>query len=307
MDSVLDDAKEVGINEIISDHEEERSEVVSDHQEEETNEVVADHHGKKTNEIVSEKVEKEPVFEETTNEIASVGVEKKTVSEEMTNENLPVKRNPRVVFVLGGPGGGKSTQCANLAKQIGYTHLSSGDLLRKAMKLDAENGYPLVSRPMIESIIKEGKSVPSDVTMRILQKAIDESGNDKFLLDGFPRDEEIRSAFETATNIEPELVLFFDCSAEEREKRILSRNEGRVDDNPDSLRKRFKYFEEHTLPVVDYYRSKGIVSEVDAAKPTEEVFEKLKSILNPASEMQPEEGKLEATCELEKEIMNIKI
>lgn len=120
---------------------------------------------------------------------------------------------------------------------------------------------------MIQNMIKEGKIVPSEVTIKLLQKAMLESGNDKFLIDGFPRNEENRAAFELVvsflfylvlkilltyiyyyinnslnlgrllliaanvlvlqTQIEPEFVLFFDCSEEEMEKRLLGRNQVR--------------------------------------------------------------------------------
>ncbi|KAJ6722563.1 NUCLEOTIDE KINASE [Salix koriyanagi] len=104
------------------------------------------------------------------------------------------------------------------------------------MKSGSENGT------MIQDMIKEGKIVPSEVTIKLLQKAMQDSGNDKFLIDGFPRNEENRAAFEAVTKIEPAFVLFFDCSEEEMEKRILSRNQGREDDNIETIRKRFKVF-----------------------------------------------------------------
>ncbi|XP_065847009.1 UMP-CMP kinase 3-like [Euphorbia lathyris] len=231
------------------------------------------------------------------NEIPAVSEERKSEVDVKLSE---CERNYRVVFVLGGPGGGKSTQCANISKQIGFTHLSSGDLLRKAVQNDPEHG------PMIQRMIKEGESVPPELTMVILMKAIERSDNDKFMLDGFPRDEEIRVAFEAATKTEPELVLFFDCSEEEREKRILSRNQGRVDDNPESIRKRFKYFEEHTLPVVEYYRSRGKVYQIDASKTKEEVSETITSLLTKTvAHVQAETEEIEV--ELEKDISKMKL
>ena len=62
---------------------------------------------------------------------------------------------------------------------------------------------------MIQNMIKEGKIVPAEVTIRLLQKAIQESGHEKFLIDGFPRNEENRASFESITGIMPEIVLFF--------------------------------------------------------------------------------------------------
>ncbi|KAI6702908.1 hypothetical protein NL676_012044 [Syzygium grande] len=187
-------------------------------------------------------------------------------------------RKPTVVFVLGGPGSGKGTQCANIAQHFGFTHLSTGDLLRAESRSGSENGT------MIQNMIKEGKIVPTEVTIKLLQKAMQESGNDKLLIDGFPRDDESRAAFEAVIKIEPELVLFLDCSEEEMKTRLLNRNQGREDDNIDTIRKRFKVFRESTLPVIEYYNSKGKVRKIDAGKPAEEVFEAVKLIFTSKSE-----------------------
>ncbi|KAK9145216.1 hypothetical protein Sjap_005119 [Stephania japonica] len=189
------------------------------------------------------------------------------------NERLAEKK-VKVVFVLGGPGSGKGTQCTKIVEHFGFTHLSAGDLLRAEIKSGSENGT------MIQTMIKDGKIVPSEVTINLLQKAMLESENDKFLIDGFPRNEENRAAFENVTGIVPEFVLFFDCAEKEMEKRLLNRNEGRVDDNIGTIRKRFKVFVESSLPVIEYYNSKGKVHKIDAAKPVEEVFETVKTIFS---------------------------
>lgn len=193
------------------------------------------------------------------------------------NGNVAEKK-PTVVFVLGGPGSGKGTQCANIVQSFGYTHLSAGDLLRAEIKSGSENGT------MIQNMIKEGKIVPSEVTIKLLQKAMQESGNDKFLIDGFPRNEENRAAFEAVTKIVPEFVLYFDCAEEEMERRLLNRNQGREDDNIETIRKRFKVFLDSSLPVVEYYDAKGKVRKIDAGKPVEEVFEAVKSVFTAKDE-----------------------
>ncbi|KAG6437850.1 hypothetical protein SASPL_102780 [Salvia splendens] len=190
-------------------------------------------------------------------------------TKEVNGSSLPDKK-PTVVFVLGGPGSGKGTQCANIVQHFGYTHLSAGDLLRAEQNSGSENGE------MIKNMIKDGQIVPSEVTVKLLLWAMEESGNDKFLIDGFPRNEENRAAFESVTGIEPEFVLFFDCPEEEMEKRVLNRNQGRADDNIESIRKRFKVYTQSSLPVIEYYDSKGKVRKIDASKPVEEVFEAVK-------------------------------
>ncbi|GFP83900.1 ump-cmp kinase 3 [Phtheirospermum japonicum] len=81
---------------------------------------------------------------------------------------------------------------------------------------------------MINNMIQEGKIV----TIKLLQRAMENSGSDKFLVDGFPRNEENRAPFESITyyflqtGIELELVLFFDYSEQEMEKQLLNRNQG---------------------------------------------------------------------------------
>ncbi|KAF8412825.1 hypothetical protein HHK36_000796 [Tetracentron sinense] len=194
------------------------------------------------------------------------------------NGSLSNEKKVTVVFVLGGPGSGKGTQCAKIVQNFGYTHLSAGDLLRAEIKSGSENGT------MIQNMIKEGKIVPSEVTVKLLQRAMQESDNNKFLIDGFPRNEENRAAFEEVTKIVPEFVLFFDCPEDEMEKRLLNRNQGRDDDNIDTIRKRFKVFLESSLPVVDYYSSKGRVRKIDAGKPAEEVFEAVKAVFTSTNE-----------------------
>jgi len=189
-----------------------------------------------------------------------------------------VEKNPTVVFVLGGPGSGKGTQCSRIVEQFGFTHLSAGDLLRAEIKSGSANGT------MIQDMIKEGKIVPSEVTIKLLQNAMEQSGNDKFLIDGFPRNEENRAAFEEVTKSEPAFVLYFDCCEQEMEKRLLGRNQGREDDNTETIRKRFKVFLESSLPVIQHYESKGKVRKVNAERPIEEVFESVKGIFAPQNE-----------------------
>lgn len=174
--------------------------------------------------------------------------------------------------LIGGPGSGKGTQCSKIVENFGFTHLSAGDLLQAEVKSGSEKGK------MIDEFKKEGKIVPSEVTVELLQKAMQNSPNKKFLIDGFPRNEENRIVFEEIVNIEPVLVLFFDCSEEELIRRILSRNQGRNDDNMETIPKRLKVYMESTMPVIDYYSSKGKVVKIDSQRPIEEVFLEIKDV-----------------------------
>ncbi|GAQ89617.1 nucleotide kinase activity [Klebsormidium nitens] len=187
-----------------------------------------------------------------------------------SGEQPPAKSplKPIVIFVLGGPGSGKGTQCENIVREYGFVHLSAGDLLRAEMKSGSQYG------DMIATMIKEGKIVPSEVTVRLLQNAMAASGKNKFLIDGFPRNDENRAAFERETGIQPEFVLFFDCPEEVMEARLLDRGKssGRSDDNMESIRKRFKTFVNQSVPVVDHYDGLGKVKKVSATRSKEDVF-----------------------------------
>ncbi|KAJ6675154.1 UMP-CMP KINASE [Salix viminalis] len=190
----------------------------------------------------------------------------------MMEAKLLIQETTVVVFVLGGPGSGKGTQCPKIVEHFGFTHLCAGDLLQAEIESESENGT------MIHNFKKEGKIVPSEITVKLLQQAMQQSDNNRFIIDGFPRNEENRAAFENIVKIKPEFVLFFDCPEEELTRRILNRNQGRVDDNIETIGKRLKVYFESTLPVINYYNSKGKVQKIDAQRSVNEVFEDVKSV-----------------------------
>jgi len=186
--------------------------------------------------------------------------------------------NVTVIFVLGGPGAGKGTQCANLVRDYQFTHLSAGDLLRAEQdRQGSEFGS------LIKDCIKNGTIVPMEVTVQLLENAMMETINEskspkgKFLIDGFPRKMDQSLKFEE-TVCPSKFVLFFDCPEEEMQKRLLKRGKtsGRADDNEESIKKRFKTFVETSMPVVDYFEKEGRVVKVVATKSPEEVYKETK-------------------------------
>ncbi|KAK4489444.1 hypothetical protein RD792_005253, partial [Penstemon davidsonii] len=181
-------------------------------------------------------------------------------------------RIPFMTFVLGGPGSGKGTQCTRIVETFGFTHLSAGDLLRNEISSNSKNGF------MILNTIREGKIVPSEVTVKLIKNAIESSDNDRFLIDGFPRTEENRVAFERVMGAEPDIVLFFDCPEEEMVKRVLSRNQGRVDDNIDTIKERLKIFRSLNLPVIKHYSEKGKLCKIDGTGSEDEIFERVRPV-----------------------------
>lgn len=177
-----------------------------------------------------------------------------------------------VLFVLGGPGAGKGTQCANLVRDYGFKHISAGDLLREEQ---ARPGSPYGE--MIKDIITNGQIVPMEVTIQLLENAmqatIKANGNRKFLIDGFPRKMDQATAFEDKV-VPSKFTLFFDCPEETMRERLLNRGKtsGRSDDNEESIKKRFRTFVETSMPVVDHFASEGRVVKVDAKQTPEEVY-----------------------------------
>jgi UMP-CMP kinase len=132
---------------------------------------------------------------------------------------------------------------------------------------------------MIRSYIKEGTIVPMEVTVKLLENAMRssmESGENHgnlFLIDGFPRKLDQAHAFERSV-CPSKFTLFFDCSEAVMEKRLLHRGEtsGRADDNAESIRKRFKTFEETSMPVVNEFEAQGRVVKINAERPPEDVY-----------------------------------
>ncbi|CAN0134169.1 unnamed protein product [Scytosiphon promiscuus] len=166
-----------------------------------------------------------------------------------------------VVFVLGGPGSGKGTHCAKVATEFGYTHLSTGDLLREEQTKESE----LATK--IADCIKDGKLVTSSTMVALLKDAILKGESKRFLLDGFPRSKENLDAwFDEFSDDEVQVsfTLFLHCPKYELKKRLLERGEtsGRADDNVETVLKRFDTFERESLPVVEYLRRLGMVRKV---------------------------------------------
>eukprot|EP00030_Apusomonadida_sp_AF-17_P000423 a174504_630.p1 GENE.a174504_630~~a174504_630.p1 ORF type:complete len:209 (-),score=99.93 a174504_630:22-606(-) len=176
--------------------------------------------------------------------------------------------NAKVYFVLGGPGSGKGTQCAKLVEAKGFTHLSAGDLLREERASGSEHG------DLIENYIREGKIVPMEITIALLKKAMLATKNEKgYLVDGFPRALDQCAGFESSV-CKARFCLFFQCTEDELERRLLIRGQtsGRVDDNIESIKKRFKTYVDQTMPVIEFFRSEGRVRDIDATRSVDDVF-----------------------------------
>jgi len=180
---------------------------------------------------------------------------------------------PKVVFVLGGPGAGKGTQCARIVERYGYVHLSAGDLLRQE-RAQPGSAYG----ELIENHIRNGSIVPVEITCSLLAGAMERSESDRFLIDGFPRNEDNLTGWtkEMGHRVDFQFVLFFDCSQETCTSRCLQRGaagSGRSDDNLESLKKRFQTYVSDTMPIIRHYEAQGRVRRIDASNSPDRVFE----------------------------------
>ncbi|XP_021954300.1 UMP-CMP kinase isoform X2 [Folsomia candida] len=187
---------------------------------------------------------------------------------------------PNVVFVLGGPGAGKGTQCSKIVESFGFVHLSAGDLLREERnKPGSEYGE------LIEKHIRDGTIVPVEITCSLIERAMNESGSSLFLIDGFPRNQNNLEGWEKemSDKVNVLFVLFFDAPEEVCVERCLSRGQagsGRSDDNPESLKKRVNTYVNDTMPIVNHFYEKSLVRKVNAALDPEQVFGEVKTIFN---------------------------
>lgn len=187
-----------------------------------------------------------------------------------------------VIFVLGGPGAGKGTQCAKLVEEFGFCHLSAGDLLRAEQNREgSEYGA------MIKQHIKEGQIVPMRVTVKLLENAMKATleegrsgegwadGKGHFLIDGFPRKMDQAHMFEKVVCLSS-LILFYTTTEEVMLKRLLKRGEtsGREDDNEESIKKRFQVYKDTTMPVIEHYDKLQKVAQIDSSPSVDEVYGK---------------------------------
>lgn len=190
----------------------------------------------------------------------------------LRESNLPI------IFVLGGPGSGKGTQCAKIVEKYGYTHLSSGDLLREEVASGTERGKQLVE------IMQRGELVSLEVVLDLLKEAmLSKLASSKgFLIDGYPR--EVAQGIQFEEEISPcTMVIYFDVSDLVMMDRLKNRGltSGRVDDNEETIRKRLETFHNHSLPVVEHYGAKCI--KISGENDPEEIFLKVSEALQTIS------------------------
>ena len=193
------------------------------------------------------------------------------------NNKLPCCQ---IVFVLGGPGAGKGTQCEMIQEKFpGWTHLSAGDLLR------AQRNQGGALAKDINAKIAAGQLVPAEITVACLEQgmlqAFETNGCTKFLIDGFPRNQDNVTVWQKQMPSHVvSCILFFDCPEEVLVGRLLERGQtsGRSDDNLDVIRKRFQTFQQESYPIVQFYEAQGKVQRIPSDQSVEQVFAAVQEI-----------------------------
>jgi len=181
----------------------------------------------------------------------------------------------KVVF-LGPPGAGKGTQAVRLAEKYEVPHISTGDILRAAVKEGTELGK------LAKSYMDKGELVPDDVIIGIIRERLSQTDVKEkgFILDGFPRtlaQAESLDAMLEELNMPLDKVIYLNVNDEEIVKRLLAR--GRADDTEDVIRNRLEVYRKQTAPLIDYYSSKGLLVEINGIGEIEEITKKIEESL----------------------------
>lgn len=207
------------------------------------------------------------------------------------------------LILLGAPGSGKGTQAKRLIDDMGYNHVSTGDLLRNEIAKESELGLK------VKSIMDAGNLV-DDQTVLDLLNANCEISSSSYIFDGYPRNlEQSKALDENVLKGANSTAIYFDIDLEILIERIINRRvapksgeiynlitrppkvEGkcdvsgedlvhRKDDNEDTVRNRMNVFKDNIDPVLSYYESQGRLHRVDASKPAAEVFTQIEKIVN---------------------------
>jgi adenylate kinase len=206
------------------------------------------------------------------------------------------------IVLVGPPGAGKGTQATRLAEQLRVPHISTGDLFRANISQQTELGK------LAKSYMDAGNLVPDEVTIAMAKDRMEQpDAEGGFLLDGFPRNVSQAEALDellTTESMKLDAVLDLEAPEEEVVKRIagrrICRNDSahvfhetykkpakdgvcdvcggelyqRDDDSEDTVRKRLEVYHTQTEPIIDYYKTQGLVVTIEAMGPVDEVTQR---------------------------------
>lgn len=184
------------------------------------------------------------------------------------------------LILLSPPGAGKGTHCAWLTQETGVAHISAGDLLRAEIARGSDLGRRLAE------YTTRGDLVPDDLVFDLITPVVAAAVRDTggYLLDGFPRTmpQALRAKqVGVDEDLSADAVVYLTAPEPVLVARLLARaaEQGRPDDDPAVIRHRLAVFTESTAPLIDHYRGRGLLLEVDADRPVEDIRVDLRRIL----------------------------
>ncbi len=204
------------------------------------------------------------------------------------------------IVLLGAPGAGKGTQAQKLVEDYGVAHISTGDLLRAAVKAQSELGVKA------KEYMDAGQLVPDELVIGLVKERLaKDDAKIGFILDGFPRNTAQAVALDSELadmGIVLDGALLVDVAFDVIVKRLSSRRTCRScsytapagtdvcprcggemyqrdDDKPETIQKRLDTYQAQTEPLIEYYGGKGILLKVDGDRPVDEVYADVKKML----------------------------
>jgi len=181
------------------------------------------------------------------------------------------------VMILGAPGSGKGTQGKVLAGHLGIPQVSTGDLIRAAMKAGTALGVKA------KGFYDKGHLVPDELIFGLIQEILDSpAAATGVLMDGFPRTIPQAEAVDrmlAAKRRKVDRVLLLEVDEAELVQRLLARaaKEGRSDDNLESVTQRLKVFHSQTAPLIAFYETRGIVRRVAGTGSVDEIAARMRT------------------------------
>jgi adenylate kinase len=183
------------------------------------------------------------------------------------------------ILILGAPGSGKGTQGKILAERLGIPKITTGDILRAAMR----DGTPLGREA--KKYYDEGKLVPDSVVLGMIKNELARpEAKDGAVFDGFPRTAAQAELVDKTLGERGQRlnhILLMDVTEEELVRRMRRRAqvEGRTDDTPEAIATRLQVYQRDTAPLIAHYAQRGIVHRVPGTGTVEQISEDIKRII----------------------------
>jgi adenylate kinase len=181
----------------------------------------------------------------------------------------------RLIF-LGPPGAGKGTQAQKLSEIYSIPHISTGDILRAAVKDETPLGKKA------QSFMDRGELVPDELILDLIRERLRQPDTQKgWILDGFPRNVSQAAFLDKLLrelDLKADIVLNLEVPDEILIERLLARK--RKDDNETTIRRRLEVYHQDTVPVIDYYQGRSLLKAIDGNLTMEEVTESLQASLD---------------------------